>query len=123
MDLSNIHETGIEGLVSLAHNQDVDSRGKVNQRIRDLLQTRELSQVDFCGIIEEPTTKFNNYLNNSSKNGIPPEVASKVADEFGVTLDWIYRGRLSHLILPELREQLLKLEQARTAPRKRVARK
>lgn len=122
MESSSVHETLIEGDPAPTHNLVVDSRGVINQRIRDLLQIKGLSQTALCVAIKEPKTKFNNYLIESSTNLIPPDVASKICDKFEVTLDYIYRGKFS-LIPPELRDEILRLEQARAMSQKRTVRK
>lgn len=122
MDKSSIHETGIEGGSPFPDNPVVDSRGKVNQRIRDMLHVEGLSQAGLCKAIGEPKTKFNNYINDSSTNLIPPDVATKICDKFDLSLDWIYRGKLSHL-RADFRDKILQLEQARAAGQKKVARK
>lgn len=123
MDKSSSHETLVEDGHIPPHNLEVDSRGKVRQRVRDALEALGVSQKAFCEQSGENYTKFNNYLNDSSDNMIPPEVASKLCDEFGLTLDWIYRGRLSHLLPADFSAKFKQLEHKRATKPKIVAQK
>ncbi len=59
-------------------------------RLLTLRAWRELSQKDFCAEIDVGTNHYSPFEN--AKRRIPLEIATKLVERYGVTLDWIYLG-------------------------------
>jgi hypothetical protein len=61
-------------------------------RLLTLRAWRDLSQKDFCAEIDVGTNHYSPFEN--AKRRIPLEIATKLVERYGVTLDWIYLGDL-----------------------------
>jgi hypothetical protein len=59
-------------------------------RLLTLRTWRNLSQKDFCAEIDVGTNHYSPFEN--AKRRIPLEIATKLVEHYGVTLDWIYLG-------------------------------
>ena len=67
---------------------------------RRLTETREilgLSQAELCREIKIAPNRWSAYENDTKKRKITLQVAIKLCDRYGITLDWIYRGDPSAL--------------------------
>lgn len=68
---------------------------KIGDRLRAFREALELSQSDLARAISVRANTYNQWENG--KRLIDPLVASRLCDQFGVTMDWIYRGNMSSL--------------------------
>jgi len=59
-------------------------------RLLTLRAWRDLSQKDFCAEIGVGTNHYSPFEN--AKRRIPLEIATKLVERYGVTLDWLYLG-------------------------------
>ena len=60
-------------------------------RLKELIQNEGLKQKDFAEKLEIPVTTLNSYVTRGS---VPPlDILGRIADYFGVTLDYLLRGR------------------------------
>ena len=68
---------------------------EVGDRLRAVREALELSQSDVARAIDVRANTYNQW--EHGKRLIDPLVASRLCDQFGVTMDWIYRGNMSSL--------------------------
>ena len=68
---------------------------KIGDRLRAVREALELSQSDVARAIDVRANTYNQW--EHGKRLIDPLVASRLCDQFGVTMDWIYRGNMSSL--------------------------
>lgn len=68
---------------------------EIGDRLRAVREALELSQTDISRAIGVRANTYNQWENG--KRLIDPLVASRLCDQFGVTMDWIYRGNMSSL--------------------------
>lgn len=73
---------------------DQKALGKRLQLTREALQ---LSAADLCRRIDCKPNRWSQY--ESGERRITLEIADRLCDEFGVSLDWIYRG--NRALLPD----------------------
>jgi hypothetical protein len=104
VNLSSLENSRIVNLLSF-HKMAVDFRraGGFCKRVRQtkkmiaarLVETRkalDLSAADICRRIGCTANRWSQYESGTSKRTITRPVAERLCDEFGLTLDWIYRG-------------------------------
>jgi plasmid maintenance system antidote protein VapI len=75
---------------SLASSGVPKALDQIALRLLTLRAWRNLSQKDFCAEIDVGTNNYSPFEN--AKRRIPLEIAFKLVDQYGITLDWIYRG-------------------------------
>lgn len=76
----------------------------IGNRLAALREALGISQAELCRQIKCATTRWNQYETGERK--ITLAVANKLADGYGVTLDWIYRNDV-RLLPPALQKKLL----------------
>lgn len=77
----------------------------IGRRLALLRAVLDVSQAEMCRQIKCSTTRWNNYELGERRITLP--IAIKLADEYGASLDWIYRGARDGLPL-DLRTKLNK---------------
>jgi transcriptional regulator with XRE-family HTH domain len=65
----------------------------IGQRLEALRTAFDLKQADFAGRAGIQQNTYSQYA--TGKNLPRVEFAERICDEYGVTLDWIYRGDVS----------------------------
>jgi len=88
-----------------------DTRADIIDRLRALPDAFGISDAELCRRIEVRTTAWANYVAYDGKHKLPVPVASRLCDEFNVTLDWIYRGKtalISSDVLEKIRKHMRK---------------
>lgn len=68
----------------------VESSKSLANRLKITREALELTAAELCKIIKVKPNRWSQY--ESGERRITLEVASKLCDEFGLTLDWIYRA-------------------------------
>lgn len=73
------------------NNPSVAERLKeIGRRITQAREALGLSQVEVCRMIEVGETTWNNW--EQGKRRPDPLVMVRFAENYGITLDWVYRG-------------------------------
>lgn len=102
----NIHASAIACALAAKHAlamaKPYESIGK---RLSQLRTALDVSQAELCREIKCSPTRWNNYELGDRRITLP--IAMKLADEYGASLDWIYRGERGGLPL-DLRSRLNK---------------
>ena len=75
----------------------MNDHNAIAARLRRLRQSADLSQAELCRKIDCAPNRWNQY--EKGDRIITLEIADRLCDLFGVTLDWIYRGDQSGLPL------------------------
>lgn len=98
VNMSTIHETAVDSGVALqfhlAMTSDLKNLGRRLQATREALG---LSAAQLCKRIQCKANRWSQY--ESGERRITLEIADRLCDEFGLTLDWIYRG--NRALLPD----------------------
>lgn len=66
------------------------NRSKTNNRLKELMTQKGITKsqlANLCGVSED---SIKSYRRGDNKNGLPLDVAIKIADKYGVTLDWLF---------------------------------
>lgn len=84
-----------------------DDRDAIVKRLRTLPDAFGINAAELCRRIDCAPNAWSQYTDLDGKRIITRAVASRVADEFNLTLDWIYRGK-SGLISAEVLQKLRK---------------
>lgn len=74
-------------------------------RLEITREALDLSPAELCRIIKIAENRWSQYENG--KRRITMDVANKLCDEFGLTLDWIYRANpagLPHALRMKIRQ-------------------
>ena len=75
---------------------DERSREAVAKRLRALMNAYSIrTQKELCELLEESPSKVNQYLKAVHYPRL--ETASKICDQFNVTLDWLFHGEIGGL--------------------------
>jgi len=75
------------------------------QRLKTTREALELSAAELCKQIECKPNRWSQYEGGDRR--ITLEVANRLCDEFGLSLDWIYRGNpamLPHALRIKMRQ-------------------
>ncbi|MEQ1649545.1 MAG: helix-turn-helix transcriptional regulator, partial [Hyphomicrobiaceae bacterium] len=80
-------------------------RQAVSVRILTLRSALQLSQADFCRLVQRSAPMVNNYEKALSRPDL--DAAIQIADTTGVTLDWIFWGRTAG-VASELLSKIMK---------------
>lgn len=89
-DVKN-HETAIEAGARLRHASAMATRYKdIGNRLVSLREALGIKAVDLCKEIGCKQNRWSQY--ESGERQITLAIANRLTDEYGVTLDWIYRG-------------------------------
>jgi transcriptional regulator with XRE-family HTH domain len=70
-----------------------ETRKSVMARLRAITAAEGIDDAELCRRIGIRPSAWANFVSPRQKRIITRAVASKICDEFNVTLDWIYRGR------------------------------
>ena len=62
----------------------------LQNRLQTTLEALDLKPVELCKIIGISESRWSNYVSGDRR--ITLEIANRLCDEFGLTLDWIYRA-------------------------------
>jgi transcriptional regulator with XRE-family HTH domain len=85
-----------------------DDRASIVKRLRSLPDAFDINAAELCRRIECEPNQWSQYVKIDGKRVITRDVANRLADEFNLTLDWIYRGKTA--MIPQ--EVVRKLRQA-----------
>ena len=90
-EVVNSHDKAIENDGRRRQDHVMPSRSKdIGLRLKTLRQSLGMKAIDLATSVECKANRWSQY--ESGERTITLEVAIRVADEYGVTLDWIYRG-------------------------------
>ena len=73
----------------------VESVKSLGNRLKTTREAPGISAAELCKTIQVRPNRWSQYENGERR--ITLEVANKLCDEFGVSLDWIYRANPSQL--------------------------
>lgn len=73
----------------------VESSKSLASRLKSTREALDISAADLCKRIKIKPNRWSQY--ESGERRITPAVAIKLCDEFGLSLDWIYRADPSRL--------------------------
>lgn len=94
--MSSVHETGVETLAPVAFNGGMAEFAKaLASRLKQTREALGLKPVEICKRLDVSPTAWSMY--ESGDRRITLAVANKLCDEFGLSLDWIYRANPSAL--------------------------
>lgn len=92
VNLSSVHTLEIAPACELAIIHSMDSPRMIARRLTETREILGLSQAELCREIKITPNRWSGYENDTKKRKITLEVAIKLCDRYGITLDWIYRG-------------------------------
>jgi transcriptional regulator with XRE-family HTH domain len=94
--MSSLHNTEIEGHRFVAFNGGMaESIKSLSNRLKITREALELTAAELCRRIDCKPNRWSQY--EGGERRITLEVANDLCDEFGLTLDWIYRANPSQL--------------------------
>jgi len=106
------HEMAGDFLLQICANFLMRRRySNIGDRLRRAREALEMSQADLCRAIGVKANRWSQYESGERQITLP--IAMKLADEFGITLDWIYRSDAAGLPL-ELHKKINRI--TRTDP-------
>lgn len=82
-----------------------ESRKDIVRRLRVIPEAFDLTDAELCRRIGCSTTAWANYVSPKGKRVITRKIAMNLCDEFNLTLDFIYRGKMA-LIPPEIANRM-----------------
>lgn len=86
-----VHAKAIADLSRLSHARGMAKRySDIGKRLSVLRTVLGISQAELCRQIRCATNRWNQY--EKGERRITITVANRLADEYGASLDWIYRG-------------------------------
>ena len=104
--MSTAHGKGIEFARPVRFNSGmVESNKSLANRLKMTREALGLAPADLCKRIKIKPNRWSQY--ESGERRITLEVAGKLCDEFGLSLDWIYRAnpaQLSHQLRLKMRQ-------------------
>lgn len=96
VNLSRGHNTAIEKLCGRrCHRLMPDQIKAIAERLKTTREALGLNAAELCKRLDIKPNRWSQY--ESGERQITLEVAMAMCDEFGLTLDWIYRGNPSQL--------------------------
>ena len=102
----NAHTLAVARLAAESHSPAMARPYEaIGKRLVQLRKVLGISQAEICRQIKCSTTRWSNYEVGDRQITLP--IAVKLADEYGASLDWIYRGQRENLPL-DLRTRLNK---------------
>ena len=107
----------------------MDSSKAIGRRLRIWMRSRSISAAAVCKEIKCDRNRWSQYQNG--KRRITEIVANKLCDRYGLTLEWIYRGKPTAEIPDALRsmeaqlegDEVVAIEAARKVKRAKVSSK
>jgi ribosome-binding protein aMBF1 (putative translation factor) len=104
--VSSLHATAVESLLHVAFNRRMaETLKSLAARLKTTREALELSAAELCRRIDCKANRWSQYEGGERK--ITLEVANALCDEFGLSLDWIYRGnpaQLPHALRIKIRQ-------------------
>lgn len=88
----------------------LQSRQEIGRRLKATRLALGLKATEVCATIDLTKQAWSQYENGNRRPELTPMLA--FADRYGVPLDWIYRGQISHLphdLAGKVMEELCKL--------------
>ncbi len=106
VNTSSLHMTAVEGFLNVAFNKRMaETLKSLAARIKMSREALGLSAAELCRQIDCKPNRWSQYEAGDRK--ITLEVANALCDEFGLSLDWIYRGnpaQLPHALRLKMRQ-------------------
>jgi DNA-binding XRE family transcriptional regulator len=103
---SSLHASAVESRRPVTSNTEMEQSVKVlARRLKLTREALELSAAEVCKRIDCAPNRWSQY--ESGKRPITVAVAIAMCEEFGLSLDWIYRGdpqRLPHDLRLKMRQ-------------------
>lgn len=94
--MSSLHTSAIENPLNVVFNKRMaDTLKSLALRLKTTREALDLSAADLCRQIDCKPNRWSQYEGGERK--ITLEVANALCDEFGLSLDWIYRGNPAQL--------------------------
>jgi DNA-binding XRE family transcriptional regulator len=94
--MSSFHEMAVDlGQDVLFHSPMAESNKSLAQRLKMTREALEITPAQLCRRLGIAENRWSQYENGKRRITMP--VAIRLCDEFGLTLDWIYRGNPAHL--------------------------
>lgn len=94
-------------------NKSMDSKKIIGERLEVWLLAKGISAAELCNIIDCKPNEWSQFQNGKRK--ISMRIAHELIDNFGLTLDWIYRGVATTEIPSELLGKMKQIKNARIA--------
>jgi transcriptional regulator with XRE-family HTH domain len=105
--MSRVHALALESSDAVTANWGMAEPAKsLAKRVQETREALDLSQAELCKAIGIKANRWSQY--ESGERRITLSVAHKLCDEFGVTLDWIYRANpagLPHALRIKIRQR------------------
>jgi transcriptional regulator with XRE-family HTH domain len=96
VNLSSLHALAVEKALHRVKNwRMAESLKSLGRRLEVTRVALDLRSVDLCKLIDIKENRWSQYESGDRK--ITLEVADKLCDQFGLSLDWIYRANPSAL--------------------------
>lgn len=95
VNMSTVHESAIAGTVETAIIHAVDTVKTIARRLTQSRDALELNAADLCRQISIAPNRWSQYERGDRR--ITLQIAIKLCERYGLTLDWIYRGDPSGL--------------------------
>src|SRR6266705_551879 len=104
--MSSLHTSAVEKFLHVAFNKAMaETLKSLAFRLKTTREALDLSAADLCRQINCKPNRWSQYEGGERK--ITLEVANALCDEFGLSLDWIYRGNpamLPHALRIKMRQ-------------------
>jgi hypothetical protein len=105
VNMSSVHTTAIAAACELALIHAMDTAKTIGKRLIATVEALEMKPAELCRQIGIAPNRWSQYANGERR--ITIAVSIKLAERYGVTLDWIYRGDPS--ALPQRLHQKIKV--------------
>jgi len=106
VNMSSVHASAVESCPIVVFNLGMaESLKSLGNRLKITRQALDLSAAELCRQIACKPNRWSQY--ESGERKITVEVANRLCDEFGLSLDWIYRANpalLPHAIRMKIRQ-------------------
>lgn len=94
--MSRLHASAIEIRRVVSFNGGmIESSKSLAHRVKTTREALDISAADLCKRINIKPNRWSQY--ESGERRITVQVANKLCDEFGLSLDWIFRADPAHL--------------------------
>lgn len=96
VNLSSFHASAVENSRFVGFKLSMPETLKsIGRRLAETRQALDLTAAEVCRLISCKPNRWSQYENGERK--ITLEIANKLCDQFGLTLDWIYRANPANL--------------------------
>lgn len=113
VNLSRVHTLGMDSRAVARPNNAMDSKKLIGERLEIWLLAKGITAAQLCDSIECKANEWSQF--QSGKRKISMRVAHELVHNYGLTLDWIYRGVAAGEIPTELLGKMKQIKNARTA--------